>query len=104
MEFDTSFLAGHDLAVYTANWCPDCTRLKRWLAATDVVTHDVNIDDVDGAGEKLEEETGKRGIPFILVDGVHWVRGYHKELRNRFDPALFMSELRHAVESKKSSR
>ena len=103
MEFDTSFLAGHDLAVYTATWCPDCTRLKRWLAGSGIVTHDVNIDDVDGAAEKLEEETGKRAIPFVLVDGGNWVRGYHKELRNRFDPELFMKELRQAVVSGKTS-
>ena len=99
MEPDTSFLAGHDVAVYTATWCPDCTRLKRWLGTSGIQTHDVNIDNVDGAAEKLEEETGKRAIPFVLLDGVHWVRGYHKELRNRFDPALFVTELRQALAS-----
>ena len=74
MEPDISFLAGHDLAVYSATWCPDCTRLKRWLASTKIATHEVNIDSVDGAAEKLEEETGKRAIPYVLVDGRHWVR------------------------------
>ncbi len=104
MDFDTSFLSGHDLAVYTATWCPDCARLKRWFATTDIKTHDVNIDNVDGAAEKLEEETGKRAIPYVLADGVHWVRGYHKESRNRLDPALLLSELRRAVESGKAPR
>ena len=47
---------------------------------------------------ELEEETGKRAIPYVLVDGVHWVRGYHKESNLRFDPALFMAELRKAIE------
>jgi hypothetical protein len=45
----------------------------------------------------LEAETGKRAIPFVLVDGRHWVRGYHKELPQRFDPKLFLSELRQAI-------
>lgn len=94
MSLDTSFLAGHDLAVYTATWCPDCTRLKRWLAGTDIKSHDVDIENVEGAAEKLEEETCKRAIPFVLLDGKHWVRGYHKELPQRFDPKLFLSELR----------
>ncbi len=98
MNIDTTFLAGHDLAVYSATWCPDCTRLKRWLASTDIATHEVNIDSEDGAAEKLEEETGKRAIPFVLIDGKHWVRGYHKESNLRFDPALFMAELRKAIE------
>ena len=97
MEIDSGFLVGHELAVYSTTWCPDCTRLKRWLASTDIKTRDVNIDDVDGAAEKLEAETGKRAIPFVLVDGVHWVRGYHKESRQRFDPALFLAELRKAI-------
>lgn len=102
MDLDTSFLAGHDLAVYSATWCPDCTRLKRWLASTNIATHEVNIDSVDGAAEKLEEETGKRAIPYVLVDGKQWVRGYHKELGSRFDPKVLLSELRQAVASKKA--
>ncbi len=102
MELDTTFLAGHDLAVYSATWCPDCTRLKRWLASTDIATHEVNIDSVDGAAEKLEEETGKRAIPYVLVDGKQWVRGYHKELGNRFDPKVLLRELRQAVASDKA--
>ena len=97
MTVDTEFLVGHDLAVYSATWCPDCTRLKRYLASTDIATHEVNIDDVDGAAQKLEEETGKRAIPFVLVDGKQWVRGYHKELSQRFDPKLFLAELKQAI-------
>jgi glutaredoxin len=104
MATDTGFLAGHDLAVYTANWCPDCRRLKAWLAGTDVVSHDVSIDDVVGAAEKLEAETGKRGVPYVLVDGKHWVRGYHKELPRRFDPELFLSELREAIAAGETAR
>jgi glutaredoxin len=97
MQVDTGFLAGHDLAVYSATWCPDCTRLKRWLATTRIATRDVNIDEVEGAAAKLEEETGKRAIPYVLVDGKRWVRGYHKEHKARFDPALFLEELRAAT-------
>lgn len=97
MNPDTEFLAGHDLAVYTATWCPDCTRLKRWLGGTDIAVRDVNIENVEGAAEKLEAETGKRAIPFVLVDGRHWVRGYHKELPQRFDAKLFLAELQQAI-------
>ena len=31
MQPDLSFLASHDLAVYSATWCGDCRRLKRFL-------------------------------------------------------------------------
>jgi glutaredoxin len=104
MDAETAFLSGHDLAVYSTTWCPDCTRLKRWIATTGLATREVNIDEVAGAAEKLERETGKRAIPFVLVDGVHWVRGYHKESRLRFDPALLLAEMRQALASSDRGR
>lgn len=98
MKPDVSFAVGHDLAIYSAAWCPDCTRLKRWLAGSGLATREIDIESVAGAAAKLEAETGKRAIPFVLVDGARWVRGYHKELPGRFDPRLFLEELRAAIE------
>ena len=94
---DLSFLAGHRLEVYSATWCPDCWRLDRWLADNAVVHSVVDIDKVDGAAEELEAATGKRGVPYFKLDGASWVRGYHRELRTRFDPRLLESELRAAL-------
>ena len=82
-----------ELQVYSAEWCPDCRRLDRWLAETGVPHRKIDIEREPGAAEKLEHETGKRAIPFILVNGARWVRGYHKELPQRFDPALLVQEL-----------
>lgn len=86
-------LEGLDLAVYSATWCPDCRRLEGWLAEHGVAHRKVDIETVPGAAEKLEHETGKRAIPFVLVDGRRWVRGYHKELPQRLDGALLVEEL-----------
>ena len=97
MQPDSSFLAGHDLAVYSASWCGDCRRLKRFLDATGIPHRVVDIEADEDASEKLVTETGKRAIPFVLVDARTWVRGYHKELPSRFDPQLFLDELRAAV-------
>jgi mycoredoxin len=97
MQPDITFLAGRDLAVYSAGWCGDCRRLKRFLDATGIAYRTIDIDSDPHAAEKLEEETGKRAIPFVLVDARTWVRGYHKELPSRFDPQLFLNELRAAV-------
>jgi len=36
-------------------------------------------------------------VPFILVDGKQWVRGYHKELPGRFDAKLLLAELQSAL-------
>ena len=86
-------LAGLNLVVYSAAWCPDCRRLEAWLAEHRVPYAKVDIETTPGAAEKLEAETGKRAIPFVLVGGKHWVRGYHKELPQRLDGALLVEEL-----------
>lgn len=86
-------LAGLDLAVYGAAWCPDCRRLEAWLAGQGVPHTKVDLEAVPGAAEKLEAETGKRAIPYVLVNGTRWVRGYHKELPQRLDGDLLVEEL-----------
>ena len=90
---DPGLLKPLKLEVYTATWCPDCRRLERWLGAEGVAHTTVDIETVPGAAERLERETGKRAIPFILVNGTAWVRGYHRELPQRLDPDLLVREL-----------
>lgn len=99
MDTRLDFLRGHTVAVYSSHGCPDCSRLDRWMGQTGFPHEKVYIDDVAGAAEKLESETGKQAVPFLLVDGRAWVRGYHKELRGRFDEAVFLDELRAVVKS-----
>jgi len=90
-------LAALDLEVYSATWCPDCRRLEAWLGEHGVAYRKVDIEAVPGAAEKLERETGKRAIPFVLVNGKRWVRGYHKELPQRLDGDLLSQELLEAA-------
>lgn len=82
-----------DLQVYSAAWCPDCRRLDQWLAAAGVRHTKVDLETAEGAAGKLERETGKRAIPFVLVNGSRWVPGYHKDLPQRFDPDRFVQEV-----------
>jgi len=99
MDMDTNldFLAGHDLAVYSSRTCPDCVRLDKWMSAHAVPHRKVYIDDDAAAADKLESETGKQAVPFILVDGRRWVRGYHREERSRLSETLLIAELRQAL-------
>jgi glutaredoxin len=94
---DLRFLAGHKLEVYGFQGCPDCSRLKRWMEAFGVGHQEVDIHARPEEGERLERETGKQAVPFILVDGKQWVRGYHKELPGRFDAKLLLEELQSAL-------
>lgn len=100
MSSELAFLDGHDLAVFSSHTCPDCTRLDRWMQTKNVRHRKVYIDDDPSAAEKLESETGKQAVPFILVDGRTWVRGYHKEERSRLSEAVLLSELRGAIGGK----
>jgi glutaredoxin len=86
-------LAGLELVVYSATWCPDCRRLEAWLSEHGIAHAKVDIETVPGAAEKLEAETGKRAVPYVLVDGRRWVRGYHKELPQRLSGDLLVEEL-----------
>jgi glutaredoxin len=88
-----SQLENLELQVFTATWCPDCRRLEQWLTANGVAHTKVDIETVPGAAERLEAETGKKAIPFILVDGKTWVRGYHRERPQRLDPDMLIQEL-----------
>jgi glutaredoxin 3 len=97
MSQELAFLDGHRLTVYSSNGCPDCTRLKHWMKLKNVAHEDVFIDRDPEAADKLERETGKQAVPFILVDGRSWVRGYHREERSRLSEALLLKELRDVV-------
>ena len=99
MTSDLGFLRGHRLTVYSSNGCPDCTRLKQWMQRAGVEVEQVLIDEEADAADKLERETGKQAVPFILIDGKTWVRGYHREERSRFNEALLLAELKQAIES-----
>ena len=94
---DPGMLKTLNLEVYTATWCPDCRRLERWLETAGVAHTTVDIEAQPLAAERLERETGKRAIPFILVNGKAWVRGYHRELPQRLDPDLLVAELLEAA-------
>lgn len=89
----TQQLENVDLQVYSATWCPDCRRLEKWLADNGVAHTKIDIEAVPGAAERLEAETGKKAIPFILVNNRAWVRGYHRELPQRLDPDLLVREI-----------
>ncbi|MDE3244540.1 MAG: glutaredoxin family protein [Acidobacteriota bacterium] len=96
---EASPLAGLDLQVYSAAWCPDCRRLDGWLKEEGLHIPKVDIETVEGAAERLEAGTGKRGIPYFLVNGKRWVRGYHRELPQRLDADLLIRELLEAAKA-----
>lgn len=89
--------AGARFEVYVSTWCFDCSRLKSVLDRFEIQYDTVNISSEEGAAEKLEAETGKRGVPFVLVNGSRWVRGYHLDQPGRLNVDVLASELAGAL-------
>lgn len=90
-------LNGASLHVYVSTFCFDCRRLKGLLDEHEIEYETVNISSVPGAAERLERETGKRGVPFVLVNDTRWVRGYHLDQPGRLNPDVFAAELSEAL-------
>ncbi len=90
-------LEGLDLVIYSSAWCGDCKRLERWMSSEGLSFPKVDIVANPGGADRLERETGKRAIPFVLVNGKSWVPGYHKDLPTRFDPERFVREVLEAA-------
>jgi glutaredoxin len=97
MSPDLDLLRGHRFEVYSSSDCPDCTRLMRWMERAGLEAGVVLIGEDEGAAEKLERETGMQAVPFILVDGKTWVRGYHTEERGNFNESRLLAELKQAI-------
>ena len=64
-----------DVVLYTAAWCGACLPAHRFLQEHGIEYRSIDIDEEPEAAEELHRETGKRGIPFLRVDGT-WVRAY----------------------------
>ncbi|MEZ4389411.1 MAG: glutaredoxin family protein [Candidatus Krumholzibacteriia bacterium] len=64
------------LTVYSATWCPDCRQAKAFLDEHGVDYELIEIDKDPAAAVRLEEQTGKRGILYFVLDDERWVRAY----------------------------
>ena len=58
-----------NVIVYSADWCPFCTRAKALLSSREIPFEEINVDRVPGFREKLVEMTGRMTVPQIMVDG-----------------------------------
>jgi glutaredoxin len=63
------------VVLYTAPMCGDCEKLKTFMDAHDVPYELRDIKKDPAHARELERQTGKQGVPYLVVDG-NWVRGY----------------------------
>ena len=86
-------LSTHTLVMYTTTWCPDCTRLKQRLDEHNVSYSEIDIDADADAAKRLKAQTGRAAIPYVQVDGLCMVRGWHDGKPGRWDGELFLREV-----------
>ena len=58
----------HAITMYSTGWCPDCRRVKNFLAERGVAYNEVNIEE-DDAGEEIVmlANHGKRVVPTLKI-------------------------------------
>ena len=64
-----------EILFYSAEGCPDCRRARQFLDEHAIPYRVIDIAEDPAAARLLEESTGKRGIPYLVVDG-KWIRAY----------------------------
>jgi len=57
------------IKIYTITMCPYCSAAKRLLIARGLDFEEINIHHEGLSRDKLEELTGGRTVPQIIIDG-----------------------------------
>lgn len=79
-----------EIILYGADFCKDCRNLRAWMDAQGIPYEVRDIRKHSEYARELEEQTGKQGIPYLILDG-EWVRGYEpgKPFSEAFARSLF---------------
>lgn len=68
---DQTVVNTNEITIYSTSWCSWCDRAKALLASRGVGYQDVNIEEWADPRGKLEELTGRRSVPQIIVGATH---------------------------------
>jgi mycoredoxin len=76
-----------EITMYGAEWCGDCRRSQRLLNELGVVYTYINIEEVEGAADKVVEiNGGAQSIPVVIFsDGSHLTEPSDPDLRKKLE-------------------
>jgi glutaredoxin len=57
------------IVMYSASWCGVCRNARRFFAENGLRVQEIDVDQTPGAWQKVEQQTGRRAVPLIIVDG-----------------------------------
>ena len=61
--------------IYSTSWCRDCRAAKQFLNEHGIAFTEIDIDANPAAADAVVENTGKRAIPQLVIDG-EWFQPY----------------------------
>ena len=73
-----------EVVVYSADWCPYCLTLKRWLDSKDIAYCEKNVDELGVRAEMNGKTNGNQTIPVLFIDDEYWVNPSKEILANQF--------------------
>lgn len=62
-------LSATPIIMYSASWCGVCRKAKQFFSANGLRYQEIDADTTPGAWQKIEQLTGRRAVPLIIVDG-----------------------------------
>jgi len=61
----------NDVTIYSTSWCPSCVNAKAFFDNKGVAYDEIDVEKWDDARGKLEEITGRRSVPQIMIGDTH---------------------------------
>lgn len=61
----------NDVTIYSASWCPSCVNAKAFFDNKGVAFTEIDVERWDDPRGKLEDITGRRSVPQILIGETH---------------------------------
>ena len=69
----------HTVEVYSAPWCPWCTKVKEFLTKKGVKYIEKDVDVNPAYGEEVQKVSRQTGIPVTVIDGKVVIIGYNEK-------------------------
>ncbi len=83
-------LSATPIIMYSTTWCGVCRRARQFLAENGLQYREIDADTTPDGWAKVEQLTGHRGVPVIVVDGEVTASG--------LSPQRVMSAVAHSME------
>lgn len=60
-----------EITLYTTSWCPFCNRAKQLLQNKGATYTDIDVEQVQGAREQMQQRSGRTSVPQIWIGKQH---------------------------------